>query len=57
VTENLIVSAGLFVAGLSFAWWQIRQPARAQRRATRRGIRHLEHYANHPANHTRKEKP
>lgn len=57
MTENLLVSAGMFAAASGFAWWQIRQPARTNRRTTRQGIRHLEHYANHPANHTRKEKP
>lgn len=44
--SDLLVTAGLLATAGGFAWWQIRQPGRAQRR----GIRRLESYANHPAN-------
>lgn len=32
MTENLLVSAGLFIGGLSFAWWQIRRGSHGDRR-------------------------
>jgi len=44
IAANALIAAPVFVVGISLAWCQARQPARARRR----GIRRLEQYANHP---------
>lgn len=51
IAANALIAAPVFVVGISLAWWQARQPARARRR----GIRRLEQYANHPAHRTRRD--